>query len=282
MLLDLLTLEPKGRNRFLAHVHQENFRNTLFGGQVLAQALMAAGSTCDRQVHSLHAYFLRPGKISSPVEYQVSIVRDGHSVSTRSVQAIQDDALIFTMLASFHIQESGFSHQLEKPPHSTPPDIIKKRFSDADNEHLSLASKTLGTAPIEFIPQSSDIFSAEVRSQAKVQFWVRTPSKLPDSPLINACALAFASDIGLLATTLLPHNTSLFSGQVIPASMDHSIWFHRQCQFHHWHQYVTDSPWAGGARGFCRGSMYNEAEELIASTSQEGLIRPNIKKPKSS
>lgn len=274
MLDQILHLEKTDTNVYVAHHHQENFRKTLFGGQVLAQALMAAGQTTQRPIHSLHAYFLRPGKTTSPVYYRVQVLRDGQSVSTREVTAAQDQETIFSMLCSFHQLETGYEHQLIKAPKVPTPQQLLHRMSQSDREHLHIASETLGIAPIEFLPCKADLFSDSSASDAKVQFWMRG-IQLEDNDLrVSSCALAFASDIGLLATTLQPHDTSLFSGKVLPASMDHSIWFHRPSHFNQWHLYSTDSPWAGNARGFCRGAIFNEQGILVASTAQEGLIRP--------
>lgn len=274
MLEKLLDLQAIDSQRFTTRNHQESFRKTIFGGQVLAQALMAAGRTVrNRPVHSLHAYFLRAGNVDSPVEYWVENLRDGNSVSSRSVRAVQEGELIFTMQASFHRVESGFEHQTFTPTHVLPPETVRSRFVDSHGDRLAREFKHLGVAPIDFIPYERDIFDSQVSDARSAQFWVRCNENLPADPLIHQCALAFASDLGLLATSLLPHPASLFSGEVYPASMDHSIWFHRPAKFNEWHHYTTDSPWAGGGRGFCRGAMYDQQGQLVASVCQEGMIR---------
>lgn len=274
MLEQLLDLEAIDSQRFTTRNHQESFRKTIFGGQVLAQALMAAGRTVrNRPVHSLHAYFLRAGNVDSPVEYWVENLRDGNSVSSRSVRAVQEGELIFTMQASFHKNESGFEHQAYEPTQVLPPETLREQFSD-ENGNLAREFKHLGVAPIDFVPYSREIFDTQASENYSAQFWVRCREDLPADPLVHYCALAFASDLGLLATSLMPHPTSLFKGEVFPASMDHSIWFHRPPTFNDWHHYLTDSPWAGGGRGFCRGALYDQQQRLVASVCQEGMIRP--------
>lgn len=276
MLARLLDLHQLDQSRFLTRNHQKNFRNTLFGGQVLAQALMAAGRTVDgRPPNSMHAYFLRAGVADSHVEYQVTCLRDGKSVSTRAVNAIQNNELIFSMSASFHGDEPGYKHQLRRPQASIAPNVLLQQAANANDLHLAReASEALGSTPIEIVPYDHSIFNKQSSDKAEVRFWARSAGTLGDEALRHYCALAFASDIGLLATSLLPHNASLFAGDVFPASMDHSIWFHAQPNFERWHQYITTSPWAGSARALCLGALYDESDNLVASVSQEGLIRP--------
>lgn len=274
MLKQLLDLEAIDSQRFTTRNHQESFRKTIFGGQVLAQALMAAGRTVrNRPVHSLHAYFLRAGHVDSPVEYWVESLRDGNSVSSRSVRAVQEGELIFTMQASFHTAEEGFEHQAYTPTHLITPEAVREQLANDQGDALAREFAHLGVAPIDFIPYNRDIFEPQATQGHDAQFWVRCGEALPADPLFHYCALAFASDLGLLATSLKPHPTSLFSGEVYPASMDHSIWFHRPPTFNDWHHYHTDTPWAGGGRGFCRGALYDQQQRIVASVCQEGMIR---------
>lgn len=274
MLKHLLDLEAIDSQRFTTRNHQESFRKTIFGGQVLAQALMAAGRTVrNRPVHSLHAYFLRAGSVDSPVEYWVENLRDGNSVSSRAVRAVQEGELIFTMQASFHKVEDGFFHQTFTPLEVESPERVRARFGGVEGNSLAREFKHLGVAPIDFLPYSRDILDPQVSEAKAAHFWVRCNEDLPDDPLIHTCALAFASDLGLLATSLMPHPTSLFHGDIYPASMDHSIWFHRPPNFTDWHHYQTESPWAGGGRGFSRGALYDQKQRLVASVCQEGMIR---------
>lgn len=276
MLAELLELEKVDAERFITRHYQESFRNTLFGGQVLAQALVAAGNTVDeRPPHSLHAYFLRAGVADSPIEYQVETLRDGRSVSSREVKAIQNDKLIFSMSASFHQKEPGFQHQHFVPYNNITPETLKNSIEDTTSRHLlRTASRAIGATPIELVPYDHAIFSKQPSAESNVRFWVRSGDHLGQRALTHYAALAFASDIGILATSLLQHNASLFEGDVFPASMDHSLWFHAQPNFQQWHQYFTSSPWAGSARALCQGALYDQSNQLVASVTQEGLIRP--------
>lgn len=280
MLATLLELEALSPTLFRAHTHLESFRRTLFGGQVVAQALMAAGLTTDqRSVNSLHAYFLAAGKTTHPIDYEVDVLRDGRSFLTRGVKATQDGVCLFTLTCSFHIDEKGYEHQLEMPAgRIAVADLESRRKSSlgdrASKGPIAEIPKNLEVEPLEFLAESDDLFSTDALSAEHVRFWVRTRDQLPDTPLAHACALAFASDLGLLASTLLKHDTSLFDGEVFPASLDHAIWFHRPANMYDWLEYITESPWAGGARGYARGALYDKSEKRIASTCQEGLIRP--------
>lgn len=274
MLNALLDLEQLDHNRFQAHAHQPSFRHSLFGGQVLAQALVAAGHTVKgRPVHSLHSYFLKSGHVNSSITYEVEFIRDGRSVSNRLVRAHQDDQLLLILNASFHQQEAGYEHQLTAPGERQEPEHLQKQFSQLDSAHLARVSQGLAQAPIDFIPFSKDLFETSKSDEHRARFWFRSNSRLTNSALHHYGALTFASDIGLLASALLPHETSLFSDKIFPASIDHSMWFHRQPNFNEWHQYITKSPWAGNARALCRGAIYDMADRLVASTAQEGLIR---------
>lgn len=277
MLSALLELKPLDSHRFESIVHQQSFRNSLFGGQVLAQGLMAAGQTLakPRSLHSMHTYFLRPGHIESPVVYDVEVLRDGNSISTREVRAYQDQKLIAQINASFHRPENGFSHELAPPSGRISPSALKAQQARADNAHLARAAEGFAeTGPLEFLAYSDHIFDTQATDQTEARFWFRSANPLEAPALNHQCALAFASDIGLLAAALLPHNSSLFGGEVFPASLDHAIWFHRAPDFNQWHQYITDSPWAGHARALCRGAVYDEQDRLVATVVQEGLIRP--------
>lgn len=275
MLAKLLQLDALSDTRFITHNHQQNFRNSVFGGQVLAQALMAAGRTVEqRPPNSLHAYFLRAGVADVPIEYQVCVLRDGRSVSARSVNALQDDRLLFSMQASFHQPETGFFHQQHVPQHNVDPETLRQRGNLQQDLHLvQRASEVMGSTPVELVPYGHEIFEQAPSAEQDVRFWARSAGPLSAQPLEHFCALAFASDIGLLAAALLPHNTSLFAGEVFPASMDHSLWFHKPPKFDHWHQYITNSPWAGDGRALCQGSFYDTDNVLVASVSQEGLVR---------
>lgn len=274
-LLNILDIEQLDHNLFRSRQHQENHRRHLFGGQVLGQALMAAARTVEgRRPHSMHAYFLRAGTSELPVIYDVEPVRDGGSFSTRRVVARQKGRPIFNMSCSFHIQESGFEHQAALDPMPPDPDhmahtgFIKGQASDKDQ------SPDAHAMYFDLRSATPDMYFSKDCLPPKSQFWMRSQAKLPDDPLIHCAALAYASDIGLMATSTLPHPTFIMSPELMPASIDHAMWFHADFRIDDWLLYSTDSPWAGGARGLNRGLIYNLQGGLVASTMQEGLIRP--------
>jgi acyl-CoA thioesterase-2 len=214
----------------------------VFGGQVLGQALMAAYATVEgRVVHSLHAYFLRRGDFNLPIVYQVDRSRDGSSFSSRRVIAIQNGAPIFTFSSSF---------QPEK----------MRRF-------LEIAR------PFELRPvQKVDYLNPAAQPPVQ-QMWFKTIGRLPDDDVLHRCLLAYVSDYNLLNTAVLPHKTSWVSGNLMMASIDHAMWFHRSFRVDDWLLYSMDSPSASGARGFARGSIFTRDGKLVASTAQEGVIR---------
>lgn len=274
MLAAILDLEPLEPDRYRTRQHLQNFRHSLFGGQVLAQALMAAGLTVQdgRPAHSLHAYFLRAGHAGSPVEFTVDRLRDGKHFSARSVSAIQDSKLILTLHASFHAPEAGFEHQPPAPPEApTPVMLATARDNNKSDDH------TIGSEfedpPLDYLPFNNHLKLTTPQPGTEARCWTRARGPLPSTPLHHLCALAFASDVALLASALLPHEASLFSDSIFPASIDHSLWFHRVPAFQDWHQYVTDSPWAGCARALCRGQFFDTTGHLVATVAQEGLLR---------
>ena len=276
-LVNLLTLEPIEENLFRGSSQDLGFRQ-LFGGQVLGQSLSAMSQTVEdaRHVHSMHGYFLRPGDASLPVVYQVDRVRDGGSFSTRRVTAIQKGQPIFTSSASFQYDEGGFEHQTTMPdvvgPENLPSelDMIRQR---ADLIPESMREKLLCAKPIEFRPViGEDPFNPKVTDPIKY-VWFRADGSLPDTPALHKYLLAYASDFGLLTTSLLPHGKGVWQKDMQVASLDHALWFHADLRADDWLLYAMDSPWAGNSRGFSRGSVYNRAGKLVASVTQEGLIR---------
>lgn len=273
MLVDLLELEQLDDNRFRSDLHQTNFRKTLFGGQVLAQALKAAGNTvASRPPHSLHAYFLRPGSADLPIEFEVERVRDGGTVTNRFVKVSQAGSVIYTMMASFHCPETGLEHQRAMPGGCPAPERLRP---SSTREHCPLAHTIdwINADLVEMRPCNGSLLEEAPSASSRAEVWIRSGRTLPDDPLVHYCALAFASDIGLLASAFLGHEGSLFSSGVFAASMDHALWFHAQPNFNEWHLYSTTSPWAGGARAFCRGTVYDRSGRQVASCAQEGLIR---------
>ena len=276
-LVNLLTLEPIEENLFRGSSQDLGFRQ-LFGGQVLGQSLSAMSQTVEdaRHVHSMHGYFLRPGDAGLPVVYQVDRVRDGGSFSTRRVTAIQKGQPIFTSSASFQYDEGGFEHQTTMPdvvgPENLPSELDMMRL----RAHLipeSMREKLLCAKPIEFRPVvGEDPFNPKVTDPIKY-VWFRADGTLPDNLALHKYLLAYASDFGLLTTSLLPHGKGVWQKDMQVASLDHALWFHQDLRADDWLLYAMDSPWAGNSRGFSRGSVYNRAGQLVASVTQEGLIR---------
>ena len=276
-LVNLLTLEPIEENLFRGSSQDLGFRQ-LFGGQVLGQSLSAMSQTVEdaRHVHSMHGYFLRPGDAGLPVVYQVDRVRDGGSFSTRRVTAIQKGQPIFTSSASFQYDEGGFEHQTTMPdvvgPENLPSELDMMRL----RAHLipeSMREKLLCAKPIEFRPVvGEDPFNPQVSDPIKY-VWFRADGTLPDNLALHKYLLAYASDFGLLTTSLLPHGKGVWQRDMQVASLDHALWFHGELRMDEWLLYAMDSPWAGNSRGFSRGSVYNRAGKLVASVTQEGLIR---------
>ncbi|NMO22581.1 acyl-CoA thioesterase II [Pyxidicoccus fallax] len=276
-LLELLKLEPIEENLFRGRSQDLGFRN-LFGGQVLGQALSAASQTVvpERRVHSLHGYFLRAGDASKPVVYTVDRVRDGGSFTTRRVVAIQKGEPIFTMIASFHVEEPGLAHQATMPdvpgPEGLPSEMELLRRS-ADRIPERLREKFLHDKPIEIRPVAyADPFNPTKREPVK-HVWFRADGDLPDDPQVHRYVLAYSSDFNLIGTALLPHATSFFQPNVQGASLDHALWFHGDLKVNDWLLYSIDSPWAGNARGLARGNIFTRDGRLVASVAQEGLLR---------
>lgn len=273
-LLNILDIEQLDLNLFRSRQHQENHRHHLFGGQVLGQSLMAAARTVEgRMPHSMHAYFMRAGVSDIPVIYDVDPIRDGGSFTTRRVVARQKGRAIFNMSCSFHIEEPGFEHQmsLETMPPS-PNDLGSTSFAKQDSSNDG--GGNMHAMYFDLRSAQPDMYTSTEAFPPHSEFWMRSVAKLPDDPLLHCAALAYASDIGLMATSTLPHATSIMSPELMPASIDHAMWFHRHFRIDDWLLYSTDSPWAGGARGLNRGLVYDSQGKLVASTMQEGLIRP--------
>lgn len=276
-LLDLLDLEPievniyRGLNRDLG-------TGRVFGGQVLAQALVAAQRTVEegRVAHSMHGYFILPGDIEVPIVYFVDRLRDGRSFTTRRVTAIQHGRAIFNMSASFHRAEEGLEHQAEMPdvpgPEELTPELELIRAA-ADRIPERLRGIYTQDRPIDFRPVDPiDFFQPEARPPSR-HLWLRTVGAMPDEPLAHQAVLAYASDYGLLGTALLPHGVTFRQPEMQVATLDHALWFHRPVRVDDWLLYATDSPAAARARGFTRGSIYRADGALVASVAQEGLIR---------
>ncbi len=277
-LVKLLALERIEENLFRGQ-SQDLGWGTVFGGQVIGQALSAAVQTvpADRHVHSFHAYFLRPGDVSKPIVYDVDRIRDGSSFTTRRVVAIQSGRAIFNLQASFQKDEPGFDHE-EPMPGAPPPEGLptdQERFAEiADRLPPWAVEQATALRPIELrmVEAPSDPFAPEKRPPRRM-VWFRAIDELPDDPALHAYLLAYASDFSFVTTSLLPHGVSWLSPAMQIASIDHTMWFHRPGRIDDWLLYVMDSPAAHGARGFARGLIYTRSGQLVASTAQEGLIR---------
>jgi acyl-CoA thioesterase-2 len=250
----------------------------VFGGQVLGQALKAASATIDdgRVAHSLHAYFLRRGDFTKPIVYSVDRSRDGGSFSTRRVVAIQNGEQIFICSVSFQTPESGLDFQAGMP--QVPPPEELQPFAKPPPSELEKLPEKLRRwleieRPFEFRPVQQYNPLAPVACAPVRQIWMRAVDKLPDDDALHRGLLAYMSDYWLLDTSTMPHGSSFLRGNLIMASIDHAIWFHRPVRVDEWLLYSLDSPSSSGARGFARGSLYSRQGSLVASTAQEGLIR---------
>jgi acyl-CoA thioesterase-2 len=276
-LISTLDIEPIEVDIFRGRSPQVGWQR-VFGGQVIAQALMAAQRTVDteRLVHSLHAYFMRPGDPSVPIIYQVERIRDGSSFNTRRVVAIQHGKAIFALSASFQIEEPGFEHQVAMPDVPMPETLIDE--NEIAKRYLAHAPEAIRKywgreRPIEIRPVSLTHYFSDKKLDPLQHVWVRANGPVPDDRHAQAAVLAYISDMTLLDTSLYPHGTSIFDQTIQVASLDHSMWFHRPVKLDDWLLYTQDSPSASGARGLTRGSLYTRDGVLIASVAQEGLIR---------
>lgn len=249
----------------------------VFGGQVLGQALSAAQHTVEGRVaHSLHAYFLRRGDINAPIIYDVDRARDGGSFSNRRVVAIQHGRPILNLAASFQNPEKGLEHQVDMP--DVPPPAGLKDLTEVATDVLETIPMKLrrfmtDKRPFEFRPVDPLSFDSQGKLPPHKHVWIRAVDRLPDDPALHQNLLAYVSDFELLATSTLPHGLSFSGGNVIMASLDHALWFHNEFRIDEWLLYSMDSPNASGARGFARGQLFTESGQLVASTSQEGLVR---------
>ncbi|MFM8566361.1 MAG: acyl-CoA thioesterase [Gemmatimonadota bacterium] len=280
-LLELLELEPlehniyRGQNRDLG-------TGRVFGGQVFAQALVAARRTVEdgREAHSVHGYFLREGDLSAPIVYFVDRPRDGRSFTSRRVTAIQHGEAIFHLSASFHVVEPGIDHQLPMPEVPEPESLSSELDLIRANAQLipePIRAIWTQDRPIDlrlitprnpFVPGEA-VGPVEARRAA----WFRVVDRIPDTTIVHQAVLAYASDYGFLPTALLPHGLTMRDRRVQIASLDHTLWMHRPFRADEWLLYVSDSPSAHGARGFVRGQVFTRKGQLIASVAQEGLIR---------
>ncbi|RRV10508.1 acyl-CoA thioesterase II [Pseudomonas sp. v388] len=275
-LINIFNLETIEEGIFRAP-SQELHLPQLFGGQVLGQAVAAASLTveCAKTIHSIHGYFIRRGRASKPVLYQVASLHDGRSFSTRQITASQDGKPIFTGSASFHIPEEGLSFQTVMPAvpeaFSLPLEIELLKGDEGLAQEVrtrSLAAQAIEIRPVEPIDPSTPVPREPLK-----RFWFKTAGQLPADQLLHRSVLAYASDVGLLITSLLPHGVSDLQSDMQVASLDHALWIHQDVKVDDWLLYSTESPWSGAGRGLARGAIYNTNGDLVAHVAQEGLTR---------
>jgi acyl-CoA thioesterase II len=276
-VLDLLNLEQIEVDIFRGRSPEGERRQRVFGGQVAGQALVAAGRTvpADRHVHSLHAYFIRPGDPAVPIVYLVERLRDGRSFTTRRVSAVQHGETIFTLSASFHHDEPGVEHA-EPMPDVPPPDAIAPTAERMEKLFGPGVHAVFAGNPIDVRHIGPLTFEAEQDPSLRTTrnlVWMRADGQLPDDPLLHVCVMTYASDITLLDSVLLAHGLSWADGHTRGASLDHAMWFHGRFRADQWLLYAQDSPVASGARGLARGEVYTSDGRLVVSVVQEGLIR---------
>lgn len=272
LLVRLLDLEPIEVNTFRGFQPDES-RQRVFGGQVAAQALMAAGRTVEHgRVHSLHSYFLRPGDPSVPILYEVDRIRNGRSFTTRRVVAVQHGQAIFNLETSFHDEEPGFQHQFAMPE-VPEPDTLPSL-----GERLEPLREQLGEwfdrpRPIDQRYIGDPGWFRKDPGEPYQRLWIRADGTLPDDPLLHACVATYASDMSLVETILRPHAVRWNDPGFMAASLDHCMWFHQPFRADEWLLFDSDSPVAAGARGLARGFFFDRSGRLVVSMVQEGLAR---------
>ncbi len=278
-LRSVLSVSPTGPDAFRAGPRRRVAERS-FGGAVIAQALLAAGATvaADRPVHSLHAYFLRSGDASLPTDLRVDRIRDGGSYSTRRVTAAQGDRAILDLTASFQVAEPGFTHQvpeLRAPEPETLPTVAESA-ADAPGPLREWFGGLFARHPFElrFDGELPRMAAARGETAAPAQrFWLRAAEALPEEPLVHAAALAYASDMLLLSTSLAPHARAVGAPDVAAASLDHALWVHRPVRVDQWLCYEQESSWAAGGRAMMHGRVFDAAGRLVMTVAQEGMVR---------
>jgi acyl-CoA thioesterase-2 len=278
-VLDLLDLEPIEINMFRGISPAEGWQR-VYGGQVIGQALVAASRTVEdenRIAHSLHGYFLRPGDTTIPIVYSVDRIRDGKSFNTRRVVAIQKGRPIFSMSVSFQVMEEGLHHQIPMPEAAAPEDcpsqedLRKNYINDIPEEYRDNFLNREDPIEMRFQDGMNDFKPDPMPPHQRV--WIRAVDKMPDDVRLHQCVLAYASDMTLMDNAIRPHGIGWTEENFQTASLDHAMWFHQPFRADEWLLYYQDSPYSGGARGFNRGSFFTREGQLIASASQEGLMR---------
>ena len=277
-LLDLLNVKDQGADHFEGS-RKIGGVGRVFGGQVIGQALASAERTVpdDRPVHSLHAYFLRGGSEDHVIDFKVERDLDGSSFSNRRVVASQLGKPILNMVLSFHKREEGLHHAEPMPQVPGPEGLASE--AELHRQHIDKVPTAhrkfmLQPRPIELRPVGPRAWIDGQPQEPVARTWFRSVAPLPDDPRIHRAVLAYASDMTLLGTATQPHDASMLKGELMVVSLDHAIWFHDDFRADEWLLYACDSPWAGRARGYNRGSIYTAGGKLVASVTQEGLIRP--------
>lgn len=276
-LIELLDVETIDTDLYRG-ARQPGGVGRVFGGQVIAQALQAAQRSIDdgKVAHSLHAYFMRPGNEDHPIIYRVVRDFEGRSFANRRVIAMQRGAPILNMIASFQLPEVGLSHQFPMPD-VPPPQALKSEGELREEIQAHVPEKLrrffLRARPIEIRPVAPREWFAPAPREPVQHSWFRVVAPLPDEPALHRAMLAYASDMTLLGTCMLPHGVTWMDGSVQTASLDHALWLHEPFRADEWLLYTCDSPWSGHSRGHNRGRIYTADGRLVASSAQEGLIR---------
>ena len=271
-ILDLLDLEPIEVNIFRGHSFEEG-RDRVFGGQVAAQALVAASRTVrdDLRLHSLHAYFLRPGDPAAPILYEVDRIRDGRSFATRRVVAIQHGTAIFNLACSFHVEEEGLEHATAMPDVPRPETLPVTEVPE--DRRVGTPFKYLDEHGLEIRFVDGPLWTRNGELRDREQLWFRARAPLEDDPIVHLAIVTFISDAALISTIVQRHGMSLWTSEFFAASLDHCMWFHRPVRADQWLLFDQASPVAHGALGLTFGSLFDESGELVASVAQEGLVR---------
>lgn len=286
-LVRLLTVEKSAEDIFAGR-QQKGGVGRVFGGQVLAQALQAAQASVSgsKSAHSLHAYFLRGGREGAPIEYRIERDFDGRSFANRRVVASQENedggsSPILNLTASFQVPEDGLEHidatmpEVEDPENLKPDMELRRSMVDAMGDQVSDAQRAmiLRPRPIEMRTIDRLHWMNSEPKAPRAHSWFRAVAPLPDDPPLHRAIITYASDYTLLGTSALPHGLSWMRGELVGASLDHAIWFHKNACADEWLLYCTNAPWSGGGRGFNQGRIFNRAGELVASVAQEGMMR---------
>ncbi|MEV0336962.1 acyl-CoA thioesterase II [Nocardia sp. NPDC050717] len=274
VLLDLLDLESVGEDVFVGN-HPEKVWSRTFGGQLVSQAIVAAGRTAgERPLHAINAHFVRGGDVKKPIEYHVERHRDGRALANRTVTASQDGQELFVMLAAFQDWGKGLEHAHEGPQVPDPETLprIEESFAGFEDK-LEMFINAPHPIDMRYTNDPAWILKGTGEKLNHNRVWMRTDGTLPDDPLLHVAALGYSSDTTVLDSIITTHGLSWGLDRILAATVNHSIWFHRPFRFDDWTLYATESPVAAGSRGLATGRFYSRSGELLATTVQEGVIR---------